>query len=169
ADYRPFLWSTTCQKAFDYLRQLLIQAPIVAYPQFDKPFVLQLDASDVGLSAILAQKLIDEDGVQREHVIDLNSRLARWVMQIAAYDVEIQHRPGSDNANCDALSRAPVDVVSNNTITSSYTDPCTSPTIIDPGYLFVLDYFSHGSLPSPQRFIPISLQNNVTITTTPIF
>ncbi|CAF4555940.1 unnamed protein product, partial [Rotaria socialis] len=225
ADNRPFLWSTTCQQAFDYLRQLLIQAPIVAYPQFDKPFVLQLDASDVGLSAILAQKLIDEDGVQREHVIgyasrtlssserhfsatereclaivygcnhfrpylegvrftivtdhkalkwlhhtkDLNSRLARWAMQIAAYDVEIQHRPGSDNANCDALSRAPVDVVSNNTITSSYTDPCTSPTIIDPGYLFVLDYFSHGSLPSPQRFIPISLQNNVTITTTPIF
>ncbi|CAF3331006.1 unnamed protein product [Rotaria socialis] len=225
ADNRPFLWSTTCQQAFDYLRQLLIQAPIVAYPQFDKPFVLQLDASDVGLSAILAQKLIDEDGVQREHVIgyasrtlssserhfsatereclaivygcnhfrpylegvrftivtdhkalkwlhhtkDLNSRLARWAMQIAAYDVEIQHRPGSDNANCDALSRAPVNVVSNNTITSSYTDPCTSPTIIDPGYLFVLDYFSHGSLPSPQRFIPISLQNNVTITTTPIF
>ncbi|CAF4321259.1 unnamed protein product, partial [Rotaria magnacalcarata] len=64
----------TCQQAFDYLRQLLIQAPIVAYPQFDKPFVLQLDASDVGLSAILAQKLIDEDGVQREHVIGYASR-----------------------------------------------------------------------------------------------
>lgn len=225
ADHKPFLWSAACQQAFDYLRQLLIQAPIVAYPQFDKPFILQLDASDVGLSAILAQKLIDEDGVQREHVIgyasrtlsspernfsatereclaivygchhfrpylegvrftivtdhkalqwlhhtkDLNSRLARWAIQIATYDVEIQHRPGSDNANCDALSRAPVDDVSTNTITSSYTDPCTSCTITDPGYLFVLDYFSHGSLPPTQYFIPISLQHNSTITSTPIF
>ncbi|CAF5087495.1 unnamed protein product, partial [Rotaria magnacalcarata] len=46
-------------------------------------------------------------------------------MQIATYDVEIQHRPGSDNANCDALSRAPVDDVPTDTITSSYTDSCT--------------------------------------------
>ncbi|CAF4482931.1 unnamed protein product, partial [Rotaria magnacalcarata] len=36
------------------------------------------------------------------HTKDLNSRLARWAMQIAAYDVDIQHRPGADNANCDA-------------------------------------------------------------------
>ncbi|CAF1516686.1 unnamed protein product [Rotaria magnacalcarata] len=39
-----------------------------------KPFILQLDASDVGLSAILAQKLVDDDGVHREHVIGYANR-----------------------------------------------------------------------------------------------
>ncbi|CAF5223947.1 unnamed protein product, partial [Rotaria magnacalcarata] len=52
-DSRPFLWTSSCQQAFDHLRHLLIQAPIISYPQFDKPFILQLDASDFGLSAIL--------------------------------------------------------------------------------------------------------------------
>ncbi|CAF4288337.1 unnamed protein product, partial [Rotaria magnacalcarata] len=55
-DNKPFLWTSSCQQAFDHLRHLLIQAPIISYPQFDKPFILQLDASDFGLSAILAQK-----------------------------------------------------------------------------------------------------------------
>lgn len=164
-DHRPFAWSSMCQQSFDHLRSLLSEAPIIAYPQFDKPFILQVDASDVGISAILAQKLIDPDNIKREHVIgyasrtlssverrysatereclaivygcnhfrpylegvrfsiitdhkalrwlhttkDLNSRLARWAMQIAAYDVDIQHRSGADNTNCDALSRAPID------------------------------------------------------------
>ena len=48
--------------------------PNISYPHFDQPFLLQLDASDVGLSAILAQKLVDDDGIQREHVIGYASR-----------------------------------------------------------------------------------------------
>ncbi|CAM2704951.1 unnamed protein product [Rotaria socialis] len=73
-DSKPFLWTSSCQQAFDHLRHLLIQAPIISYPQFDKPFILQLDASDFDLSAILAQKLIDDDSVKREYVIGFASR-----------------------------------------------------------------------------------------------
>ncbi|CAF1524285.1 unnamed protein product, partial [Adineta steineri] len=67
-------WTPACQQAFLYLRQLLIEAPVISYPHFEQPFILQVDASDVGLSAILAQKLPDADGVQREHVIGYASR-----------------------------------------------------------------------------------------------
>ncbi|CAF4986664.1 unnamed protein product, partial [Rotaria magnacalcarata] len=74
SDNKPFQWTSLCQQAFDHLRHLLIEAPIIAYPQLDKTFILQLDASDFGLSAILAQKLVDDDGVQREHVIGYASR-----------------------------------------------------------------------------------------------
>ncbi|CAF4889062.1 unnamed protein product, partial [Rotaria socialis] len=62
SDLKSFQWSEACQNSFETLRQRLIEAPIISYPRFDQPFILQLDASDVGLSAILAQKLIDQDG-----------------------------------------------------------------------------------------------------------
>ncbi|CAF3063551.1 unnamed protein product [Rotaria socialis] len=87
-------------------------------------------------------------------------------MQIAAYDVDIQHRPGADDANCDTLSRGPVDdsSISNNLLSSP--DSSSSSSFRDPAYLLVLDYFSHASLPPPQLSIPISLHNNFTTSST---
>ena len=43
------------------MRECLISAPVLAYPQFksDVPFVLETDASSHGLSAVLAQKQAD--------------------------------------------------------------------------------------------------------------
>jgi len=42
---------------------ILISAPILAYPDFDRTFLLQTDASDVGIGVILAQ--YDGKGQQR--------------------------------------------------------------------------------------------------------
>eukprot|EP00731_Ephydatia_muelleri_P019885 Em0012g710a len=64
----PFNWTTECDAAFQTLKQNLVQAPILAYPRFDQDagtFVLQADASAVGLGAVLEQ-----DG----HVIAYASR-----------------------------------------------------------------------------------------------
>ena len=44
--------------------------PILAYPNFEKPFILYTDASTFALGAILAQK----DEQKREHVIAYASR-----------------------------------------------------------------------------------------------
>ena len=44
---------------------ILISAPILAYPDFDRTFLLQTDASDVGIGVILAQY----DGKGQERVI----------------------------------------------------------------------------------------------------
>ncbi|CAF4417489.1 unnamed protein product, partial [Didymodactylos carnosus] len=52
-----FLFTPECQQAFELLKQRLISAPIVAYPNFDYPFLLQLDACDYGLGAVLAQNI----------------------------------------------------------------------------------------------------------------
>ena len=41
------------------LKQLLTQAPVLAFPNFDQEFILETDASGVELGAILAQRQQD--------------------------------------------------------------------------------------------------------------
>jgi len=59
----PLIWSEACQRAFDDTRLRLITAPILAYPNFDLPFLLQTDASTKGVAAILSQA--DQSKVER--------------------------------------------------------------------------------------------------------
>ena len=45
-----------CQNSFGHLKGLLIQAPLLVFPDFTKPFVLETDASGQGLGAVLNQQ-----------------------------------------------------------------------------------------------------------------
>ena len=51
-----FVWSSECQEGFDNLKKALISAPILAYPDYSKPFILETDVSLKGLGAVLSQK-----------------------------------------------------------------------------------------------------------------
>lgn len=66
---KEFHWTSDCQHAFECLKALLTAAPILAYPDFTRPFVLDTDASDTGIGAVLSQ--VHDDG--REHVIAYGS------------------------------------------------------------------------------------------------
>ena len=66
-----FVWNETFQQAFDQLHGSLCSAPVLVYPDFSIPFILDTDASDVGLGGVLSQ--IDGEG--REHVITYGRRL----------------------------------------------------------------------------------------------
>ena len=54
-----FRWSPECQQAFETLKSLLITFPVLAYPKVEEPFILETDASILGLGAILSQRQSD--------------------------------------------------------------------------------------------------------------
>ncbi|XP_056118703.1 uncharacterized protein LOC130096084 [Rhinichthys klamathensis goyatoka] len=49
-------WSEQCEEAFQALKQVLTTAPVLAYADFTRPFILEVDASHVGLGAVLSQE-----------------------------------------------------------------------------------------------------------------
>jgi hypothetical protein len=48
-------WSEACEDAFNTLKDRLASGPVCCLPDFSRPFVLQTDASETGIGAVLAQ------------------------------------------------------------------------------------------------------------------
>ena len=57
---KEFIWTGACQAAFEKLKSLLVSEPVLQMPDFNRPFILQVDASDKGVGAVLLQ---EADGV----------------------------------------------------------------------------------------------------------
>ena len=52
---QDFRWTDQCDNAFRELKQRLTSAPILAFPDFSQPFILDTDASQTGIGAVLSQ------------------------------------------------------------------------------------------------------------------
>ena len=65
----PFEWTEQCGKAFNHLRELLMQYPILRYPDPTKGYVLYTDASGIGWSGVLTQEYVDEKNRAKQHPI----------------------------------------------------------------------------------------------------
>ncbi len=57
----PVQWTEPCQQALTKVKAALCGGPLLHSPNFDLPFLLQTDASDRGLSAVLAQVVGGEE------------------------------------------------------------------------------------------------------------
>ena len=57
-------WSSECDRAFIRLKEILCSDPVLQAPNFDKVFILQTDASEEGLGAVLSQA--DHKGQERQ-------------------------------------------------------------------------------------------------------
>lgn len=56
-------WGDSQERAFVALKQALCAFPVLKLPDIDKAFILQTDASDSGIGAVLLQ--VDDNGVRR--------------------------------------------------------------------------------------------------------
>ena len=65
-----FAWDEKCQTAFQELKDFLTEAPVLSYPTPTDPFILDTDASGVGIGAVLSQV---QDG--QERVIFYDSKI----------------------------------------------------------------------------------------------
>ena len=50
-----FIWDDDTQQAFEYLKKKLTEAPILGYPDVNRPYSLYTDASDYSVGGILTQ------------------------------------------------------------------------------------------------------------------
>ncbi|GFX69912.1 retrovirus-related Pol polyprotein from transposon 17.6 [Trichonephila clavipes] len=109
------------------------EGPILHLYKYGRKTELHTDACKQGYGAILLQEA--EDGKLHpvyymskktntaeekydSYELELITRIARWALQLEEFDYEIKHRAGSRMKHVDALSRYPVMMVCNDTLTS---------------------------------------------------
>ncbi|KAJ1206276.1 hypothetical protein NDU88_001685 [Pleurodeles waltl] len=154
---KKVIWTEACQNAFDALKAAMCTAPVLQAPDYSKEFVVQTDASEHGIGAVLSQ--LNEEGldqpvafisrrllprerrwsaiereafavvwalkklrpylfgahfrVQTDHrplrwlmqMRGENPKLLRWSISLQGMDFMVEHRPGTEHANADGLSR----------------------------------------------------------------
>ncbi|KRX34548.1 Retrovirus-related Pol polyprotein from transposon 17.6 [Trichinella murrelli] len=127
-------WGPRQEGAFTTLKNLLVSTLILGHPDFSRPFVLDVDASDTAIGAVLSQTM--ENGNQMEG--DASAGIGRETVSsvfvrrkvhgshgpqfpavalklprtgrsggalLAEYQFDVVHRPGKQHENADALSR----------------------------------------------------------------
>ncbi|GFU99146.1 retrovirus-related Pol polyprotein from transposon 297 [Trichonephila clavipes] len=116
-------WTTECENAFRELKGKLIDKPVLYAPNFEREFVVQTDASNAGMGAVLTQ--LNEQGeehpilylIMTDHNplvwlnrnVSSNLRLLRWALALQPYNFRIVHRSGKSHKNADSLSRSVID------------------------------------------------------------
>ncbi|CAM5157677.1 unnamed protein product [Eretmochelys imbricata] len=90
-------WSDAAEGAFTDLRTALCCHPVLIAPDFKKEFVLQTDASEVGLGAVLSQIVWEEEHPilylsrkllpreQKYTVVEKECRAIKWAMETLRY------------------------------------------------------------------------------------
>ena len=85
-----FHWSSECQIAFEHVKQSLCTSPILHSPSSNDYFILETDASDIGLGGCL--KCIDHE-MNNEYIVGycsskFNSSQLNWnIVEKESYSV----------------------------------------------------------------------------------
>lgn len=79
-----FSWGQEQQAAFEALKEALSNAPVLGIPDFNFPFVVQTDASNSGVAAVLLQ----EQGGERRPLAYASRALSETEAQYSVYELE---------------------------------------------------------------------------------
>ena len=85
---RRFHWTEECQTAFETLRNALIEAPVLAYPDLKKPYKVYTDASNNAIGAALVQDTEMGERVIQYLSHQLNGSQLHWpIIEKEAYAI----------------------------------------------------------------------------------
>jgi len=59
---KKFCWTKDCERSFQELKVALTTAPVMSYPNPEGMFILDTDASDIGMGAVLSQQQLQDNG-----------------------------------------------------------------------------------------------------------
>ncbi|GJZ27322.1 reverse transcriptase [Tanacetum coccineum] len=114
-----FKWTPEAQLFFKALKKAMMKAPVLGFLDFNEPFVIETDASGVGLRAVLQQKghpiaylnrhfIIKKDHFNLKYLLDQRITIPtqmKWLPKLIGYDYEVVYKKGSENGAADALYR----------------------------------------------------------------
>ncbi|CAM5151742.1 unnamed protein product [Eretmochelys imbricata] len=90
-------WTDVAEGAFADLRTALCCHPVLIAPDFEKEFILQIDASEIGLGAILSQMVGEEEHPtlylsrkllpreQKYAIVEKECLVLKWAMETLCY------------------------------------------------------------------------------------
>ena len=81
----PFVWDEECQKAYEMLKRRVTEEPVLAQPQLDKQFEIEVDASGYAIGAVLLQRGEDK---KRHPIAYYSATLSEAERNYDIYDLE---------------------------------------------------------------------------------
>lgn len=78
-------WDEKATKAFRTLQEALCCNPVLVVPDFERQFVVQTDASEIGLGAVLSQEV---EGVEHP-ILFLSRKLEPWENNYPVIEKEV--------------------------------------------------------------------------------
>ncbi|XP_026394978.1 uncharacterized protein LOC113289790 [Papaver somniferum] len=111
-----FLWTSAATTAFENLKTAMSNTPVLALPNFTKPFIVQSYASDACIGAVLIQ--------EGRPIAYFSKPLGPRAAAMSTYEkkllaIVLAYKKGAENTVVDALSRRPSAIASCHSITTS--------------------------------------------------
>jgi len=82
----PYIWENTYQDSFKKLKEALISAPTLPYPDFNKQFIFRTNERKLGIGGILLQK--DEKDWKEYSIYFISRTLNKAEMNYSITDLE---------------------------------------------------------------------------------